>query len=195
MITCQYQARRFTLGEIQFFCVHRECDKFQQVVVDDECVVCPMRHSSDHDGRALVEQSRQLEGVAPPGQEDVDLDTVVEPEVPAAGRSLLCQLDETLPQPREQDRRFHFEPNGVLVFEKTDWEPPRALNGFVAKPEDPWRFIPLWLPCTQRQQQAERTSCGWLAIHMTCKCPQHPRSDCAVVWKECQHCQFRQEGE
>jgi len=194
MITCQYQARRFTSDGIQFFCVHRECNRFQQTVLDSECIVCSLRHPSDHDARAFVEQSRVLEGVAPPGQEDVDLDTVVEPETPITGRSLLCQLGDTLPPPKEQDRRFHFESNGVLVFEKTDWEPPRALNGFVAKPEDPWRFIPLWLPCTLRQQRAERTPCGWLSIHMTCKCPQHSRGDCAVVWKECQQCPVR-EGE
>jgi len=195
MITCQYQARRFISG-VQFFCVHQKCARFQQIITDEECVACSLRQPSAHDAVALIESDRHLTGVAPPGQEDVDLDLVVEPEIPTNGRSHLCQLEETLPPPREQDRRFHFELNGVLVFEKKeeDWEPPRALNGFVAKPEAPWRMIPLWPPCDLRQQQAKRTSCGWLSIHMTCKCAQHPKVDCAITWKECQQCQVREEN-
>lgn len=193
MITCQYQARRFIPG-VQFFCVQPKCDKFQKTVVDKECEVCLLRQPSDHDATALSDSNRQLTGIAPPGQEDVNLETLIEPKTPAIGKSLLCRLAETLPVAREQDRPFYFESNGVLVFEKReeDWEPPRALNGFVAKPENPWRFIPLWPVCVLRQQWAERTSCGWLSIHMICKCPRSMKVDCAITWKECQHCSVRE---
>ncbi len=191
MITCQYQARRFLPDTVVFFCVNRNCEKFHCIVQDSECKNCPLQQSSNHDPVVLLQRIKLPSNSK---DEDIDPETVMEPAIPSSGRSLLCKIADTLPT-SNQDYPFYFEPNGVIVFHKKEdsWEPPpHDLNGFVAKKVNPLRFIPLWLPCELRQQQASRTSCGWLRIEMTCKCPE-ANFDSPVSWIECKNCHFRKE--
>lgn len=107
---------------------------------------------------------------------------------------LTTQIEDTLPPYVEgRDRRFHFEPNGTLVYEREegDWEPPRAIDGFKADPEDPWRLRPLWRPCEARLHTAVRfPACGCIGLISRCSEPRG-RFMQRVTFEVCKQCPLR----
>ena len=94
---------------------------------------------------------------------------------PGRPRPDLQAIELTLPPYQEgRDRKVRFEPDGSIVYEKGEgeWEPPRPINGYVRDPNNAWRFLPLWLPCSLRHASAVRlVNCGCVEIIMRCNNP------------------------
>jgi len=114
----------------------------------------------------------------------------VEPLPPKTGRSPLCDLELFIPPYEEGDYRFHFEPNGVLVYEfkDGDQEPLKPLTGFAVNVGAPERLIPLWPPCIHlKPQSVERTPCHSYKLVMGCILTQ---AETTVT--QCQLCPHKQ---
>jgi hypothetical protein len=70
-------------------------------------------------------------------------------------------LEATLPPfVPGRDRPVHFEPDGTIVYDKTDddWEPPRSIDGYLRDPDNKWHFTPLWPPCIFRSAYERKSS-------------------------------------
>jgi hypothetical protein len=104
---------------------------------------------------------------------------------------LTTQIEDTLPPYVEgRDRRFHFESDGTLVYEREegDWEPPRAIDGFEIDPDDPWRLRSLWSPCEARLHTAVRfPACGCIGLISRCSEPRG-RFMQRVTFEVCKQC-------
>lgn len=104
----------------------------------------------------------------------------------------LQAIQDSLPPYRPgRDRQFRIEEDGVIVYEKEEgqWEPPKDINGYRRDPENLWRFIPLWPPCTLRYQIGIRwPKCGCINVIMRCNHPQHPQYPKRVGHEDCQAC-------
>ena len=103
------------------------------------------------------------------------------PLPPVEPRPDLQAIALTLPPPDPQadkERTFRrpvFNADGSIVYpqDDKDWEPPQNINGYVRDPDNQWRFLPLWLPCTLRMQTAFlKANCGCIDIIMRCNNPQ-----------------------
>lgn len=108
---------------------------------------------------------------------------------------LTSQIIDTLsPHIEGRDRKFHFEPDGTLVYEQQDddWEPPRPIDGYKSDPNNPWRLRPLWGRCGARMQTAIRfTSCGCIGLVTRCTEPKASFMS-RVTYETCQHCPFQE---
>lgn len=108
---------------------------------------------------------------------------------------LITQIMNTLPPfVAGQDRQFHFEPDGTLVYthKKGDWEPPCPIDGFGADPNDLWRFRPLWSHCAGRLHTAVRSAaCGSIILITRCNKPQ-ARYKQRVTYAICKQCPFQE---
>jgi len=108
---------------------------------------------------------------------------------------LPTQMADTLPPFKKgRDRKSHFEPDGTLVYarEKGDWEPPRAIDGFKADPDNPWRLKPLWGFCVARLHTAVRfPACGCIGLVSRCSEPRG-RFMQRVTFEVCQQCSFQE---
>jgi len=92
---------------------------------------------------------------------------------------------------------LHFEEDGTIVYEQGDGdEPPNDIDGYQRDPNDPFRFIPLWLPCQLRIQNAVRyADCGCINVIMRCNNPAIPLFGELVTHTQCQHCPERKPWE
>ena len=73
---------------------------------------------------------------------------------PNSLRSDLTAISDTLP-PDDPNAGADLQAAGIrgrrsIVYphDDKDWEPPQNINGYVRDPNNQWRFLPLWLPCT-----------------------------------------------
>jgi len=109
----------------------------------------------------------------------------------------LAAIQLTLPAPDAKERTFArpiFEPDGEIVYPKRegDWELPQNINGYVRDPNNAWRFLPLWLPCTLRYQMAFlKANCGCIDIIMRCNNPQAPAYSHRLDDTACKQCPHR----
>ena len=153
----------------------------------------------------LVKQESVADAAPPPAPalqpEPASQPQQVAPE-PAAytsgqPRPDLAAIQLTLPTPDGKERTFVrpvFEPDGAITYPKQegDWEPPRNINGYVRDPENAWRFLPLWLPCTLRHQMAFlKANCGCIDIIMRCNNPQAPAYSHRLDDTACKQCPHR----
>jgi len=110
-------------------------------------------------------------------------------------RSDLQAIKRALPKHKPgRDRCFTIEFDGSIVYEieEGEWEPPRNIRGYERDPENEWRFIPLWPPCSQRQPKGKRTGgCGCIQITMTCVNLDSELNREEVSHKQCQRCLVR----
>ena len=107
--------------------------------------------------------------------------------------SQLTGLEATLPPHKEgRDRPLHFEPDGTIVYEQQEGEPPRDINGYQRDPDNPFRFTPLWSDCRLRHQTAVRfANCGCIDVIMRCNNPALPQFADRVKHTTCQECPQR----
>jgi hypothetical protein len=117
------------------------------------------------------------------------------PQEPSARtlRPDLVRLLDTLPPHKEgRDRPLHFEPDGTIVYEREEGEPPRDINGYQRDPDNPLRFTPLWPDCRLRHPTAVRfANCGCIDVIMRCNNPALPRFADRVKHTTCQECPQR----
>ena len=104
----------------------------------------------------------------------------------------LQTIEITLPPHQEgRDRKLTFETDGTIVYEKGG-EEPLDINGYRRDPNDPFRFIPLWLECTLRHAVGVRyAKCGCINIIMRCNNPDAVQFMDRVSHEQCQNCQWR----
>ena len=106
-------------------------------------------------------------------------------------------IELTLPPPDQEQRTFPrpiFEPDGAISYPvgDNDWEPPRDISGYVRDPNNPWRFLPLWLPCGLRLPKAFlKAACGCIDISMQCNHPEAATFGQPVPYTACKTCQHR----
>jgi len=106
----------------------------------------------------------------------------------------LATIELTLPPHKEgRDRKFIFEEDGTVVYEKNDnLEEPRDINGYQRDPNNPYRFTPLWPICTLRHGVGIRyAKCGCINIIMRCNNPAALKFMDRVSHEQCQNCQWR----
>ena len=73
--------------------------------------------------------------------------------------------------------------NGSITYEKTGWEPPRTINGYVRDLTNKWLFHPLWPVCAKRVGRAFiRGECGCVQVEMRC-------GDKIVYDSDCRRCE------
>jgi len=110
---------------------------------------------------------------------------------------LINQIMDTLPPyVRGRDRKFHFEPDGTLIYEREegDWEPPRLADGFQADQDNPWCQRPLWSPCAGRLYTAVRfPNCGCIGVIARCNEPKAMFTQ-RVMPETCKHCSFQEKS-
>ena len=108
------------------------------------------------------------------------------------------KLESTLPPPKDTDRPIRFNLDGSIEYldSSTNWEPPREVgNGWERDPENPLRFVPLWLPCADRNQKATRyANCGCVTVTLTCNNPVAKRHGHPVTHDICKSCGYRSDG-
>lgn len=83
---------------------------------------------------------------------------VVTPTVETSWVNISDKLEATLPPAKETDRPIRFNTDGSIEYLDSDnWEPPREIgDGWRRDPENNRRFIPIILPCADRNQKATR---------------------------------------
>lgn len=176
---CSKQKREFHQGILTVVsCRNRRSPNYRNFVDPSHCDTCPLR-----DGDAAVT-------VTPP---------TLDPAAYTAGqpRPDLAAIQLTLPAPDEKERTFArpiFEPDGAITYPKRegDWELPQNINGYMRDPNNPWRFLPLWLPCTLRYQLAFlKANCGCIDIIMRCNNPQAPAYSHRLDDTACKECPHR----
>ena len=176
--------RPFPDGSTQHYCRHPQYPYRLRLLAlhPDHCHICPLRQET---------------GSPPPA-------TPMPPPVPDRAaytpgrpRPDLQAIELTLP-PAEQESQTRprpvFEPDGAIRYpvRDNDWEPPRDINGYVRDPDNPWRFLPLWLPCGLRLPQGFiRATCGCIGLNMRCNQPQAPTFGQQVPSTTCKTCQHR----
>jgi hypothetical protein len=118
----------------------------------------------------------------------------VSPEICAACDQTLTPivkvLKETLPPHKEgRDRKFQVEPDGSIVYEPIDAEPPRDINGYKRDPDNPLRFISHWPPCQLRHYVGVRfAKCGCIDIITRCNNFNKPTYQNRVDLETCINC-------
>ena len=176
---CSKQKREFHQGALTIVvCRNRRSPNYRNFVDPEHCDACPLR-----DGEAA-------EAVTPP---------TLDPAAYTAGqpRPDLAAIQLTLPAPDAKERTFArpiFEPDGAITYPKRegDWELPQNINGYMRDPNNPWRFLPLWLPCTLRYQMAFlKANCGCIDIIMRCNNPQAPAYGHRLDDDACKQCPHR----
>jgi hypothetical protein len=176
---CSKQKREFHQGALTVVvCRNRRSPNYRNFVDPEHCDACPLR-----DGEAAAT-------ITPP---------TPDPAAYTAGqpRPDLAAIQLTLPAPDGKDRTFArpvFEPDGAITYPKReeDWEQPQNINGYVRDPNNPWRFLPLWLPCTLRYQLAFlKANCGCIDIIMRCNNPQAPAYSHRLDDTACKECPHR----
>ncbi len=172
--------RLFPDGSTQHYCRHPQYPYRLRLLAlhPGHCHTCPLRQET---------------GSPPPPMPP----PVPEPAAytPGQPRPDLQAIELTLPPYDEgRDRKARFEEDGSIVYEKGEgeWEPPRNVNGYVRDPQNPWRLLPLWLPCRLRMATAFRTAaCGCIGLHMRCNQPQAPMFGQQVPYTTCKTCPHR----
>ena len=116
---------------------------------------------------------------------------------PGRPRPDLQAIELTLPPADQEQRTFTrpvFEPDGAITYPMRDgdWEPPRDISGYVRDPHNPWRFLPLWLPCALRLPQGfHQGACGCIGLNMRCNQPLGPTFGQQVPYTTCRECPQR----
>ncbi len=116
---------------------------------------------------------------------------------PGVPRPDLAAIGLTLPPKDGVERSFQrpiFEPDGAIRYPKNegDWECPRVPTGYVRSKDDPWLLLPLWLPCSLRNQMAYlNVNCGCVLIVMRCNDPETKVFGKRLDAEACQACKYR----
>jgi len=93
-------------------------------------------------------------------------------------------------------KKISIEVDGAVVYEKgpDDWEPPRDIVGYQRDPNNPWRFVPLWLPCKhQKMKILHGGGCGCIRIRMKCLNSSVKVKGKHLTHEQCQQCPAREE--
>lgn len=101
---------------------------------------------------------------------------------------------ETLLPPHKAgfDRRVRFEEDGSIVYDRDDPEPPADINGYLRDPDNDYRFISQWLPCSLRYTQIVRQArCGCINLITRCNNPEAPKFKDRVKHTHCADCTRR----
>jgi hypothetical protein len=100
-------------------------------------------------------------------------------------------------RPAHGDARVHkreyAEPrivDGKLVYEETDKKPPSVPAGYQ-RSEDAWVFLPLWLPCEDREMAATVQRCGQLKMNPMCGSRKCGRYGLPITPEVCEGCPVR----
>jgi len=101
----------------------------------------------------------------------------------------------SLPPHKEgRDRIVRGNPDGSIVYERDNPEPPKDINGYERDPNDPYRFVSLWPVCLFRYATGIRlVLCGCINIITRCNNPQAPLFCHRVTHIQCRDCQERQQ--
>ncbi len=175
-------AKPFPDGSTQYYCRHPQYPYRLRLLAlhPDHCQTCPLRQET---------------GSPPPPPPNPPETPGPAAYTPGRPRPDLRAIELTLPPFVEgRDRPVCFDPDGTIVYEKRagNWEPPRAINGYLRDPNNLWRFLPLWLPCQLRHQIAVRyANCGCIGLNMRCNHPQAPTFGQQVPYTTCKTCQHR----
>jgi hypothetical protein len=83
--------------------------------------------------------------------------------------------------------------DGALTYAQTA-EPPPPIRGYLRCTDNPWKFLPQWLPCTTRYQAiVQHRSLGSIDIRMTCNNPGCPHLGKVVTDITCKKCPYRED--
>ena len=180
-------AQLFPDGSTKYFCGHPQFPYHIRLLVETEyCETCPLR---------------QATGTLPPPPPPTPTPPPATPDpaayTPDQPRPDLKAIELTLPSPDQEQRTFPrpiFEPDGAISYPvgDNDWEPPRDISGYIRDPNNPWRFLPLWLPCGLRLPKAFlKAACGCIDINMQCNHPEAATFGQPVPYTACKTCQHR----
>ena len=102
--------------------------------------------------------------------------------------------DSSVPIPAKRDfKQPTIQPDGRLVYEKTGWEPPVCPDGYNRDPDNMWAFIPVWMPCADRDFENNVRPCGCITVNAVCHSETSGRKDKKVASITCQSCPVRRE--
>ena len=91
----------------------------------------------------------------------------------------------------EKEHPCTVESDGTIIYEQTDWEPPKDIDGYLRDPKNLWRFIPLWPRCKMRIQKMQRSrGCGCVQVEMRCNNRLTKWFRKEVTFEQCQLCQL-----
>lgn len=115
------------------------------------------------------------------------------PEIRAAAAQMMKQQAEIRANTSQRSfGRARMHPDGSVEYARKGSEPPPDLDGFKRDPGNPWKFLPLWLPCTKRIQTQLLKPCGAISVLTVCANNKCPHKQKAVTFDVCQTCTFRQ---
>ena len=71
--------------------------------------------------------------------------------------------------------------DGSILYEKTGWEPPPSIDGYVRDKTNKWLFHPLWPVCDKRTGRFFiRGECGCIQVEMKCQDRIASLTDCRL---------------
>lgn len=184
MIECQYIRRTRRPGFVKLHCFLKKCD-----ITIEECQQCQYM-TVEQPGKTVILDTGET-GVLYETPEINRATWLI--EHPETFRPDLQAIRTKLPR-HERGRRFTMHADGVIVYAQgeNEWEPPKDIQGYQRDPENPWRFIPLWPRCMQRQPESKRSKgCGCIEIVMKCDNSKAVLFGQLVTHEQCQLCERR----